>query len=69
VNNKKDEALNVYQKYVSGKPLEGPELYWMGKFMQGINKNYNANEYFKAAAKNKYDLSPAKIKDLESIEK
>jgi len=55
----------MYEKFVSGKPLEGLELYWMGKIMQGLNKGYNANEFFKAAEKNKYDLSPAKIKDLE----
>ena len=64
-NNKKDEAYSMYEKFVSGKPLEGLELYWMGKIMQGLNKGYNAHEFFKAAEKNKYDLSPAKIKDLE----
>jgi hypothetical protein len=64
-NNKRGEAETIYEKYVSGKPLEGLELYWMGKFMKGLQKGYNAREFFKAAEKNKYDLSPAKIRDLE----
>jgi len=64
-NNKQDTAYKIYEDQVSGRPLEGLELYYMGKFMHGLNKGYNAQEYFKAAEKNKYDLSPAKIKDLE----
>ncbi|MGH2646109.1 MAG: tetratricopeptide repeat protein, partial [Ginsengibacter sp.] len=64
-NNKKDEAYKVYEAHVSGQPLEGIELYWMGKFMKGLGKGYNANEFFKAADKNKYDLSPSMMKDLE----
>jgi hypothetical protein len=64
-NNKKDEAYKVYEEHVSGKPLEGIELYWMGKFMKGLGKGYNAHEFFKAAEKNKYDLSPSMMKDLE----
>jgi tetratricopeptide (TPR) repeat protein len=63
-NNKKDEAYRIYQENVSGQPLEGLELYWMGKLMQSLNKGYNAKEYFKGAAINKYDLSPAMVKDL-----
>ena len=61
---KKEEAYKVYQQAVSGKPLEGLELYWMGKLMQGLDKGYNAKEFFKAAYKNKYDLSPAMVTDL-----
>jgi len=64
-NNKKQEAYAIYQQYVSGKPLEGLELYWMGKLMQGLNKGYNADQFFKAAYTNKYDLSPGIVKDLE----
>ena len=64
-NKKQDEAYKYYEKYVSGKPLEGIELYYMGKFMQGLKKGYNAKEFFKAAYKNKYDLSPTKVKELE----
>ncbi len=68
-NKKKDEAYSVYQKYVSGKPLEGLELYWMGKLMQTLNKGYNAKQYFKEAAKNKYDLNPSVVKDLAKLSK
>ena len=64
-NNKKEEAYKIYEANVSGKPLEGIELYWMGKFMKGLGKGYNAHEFFKAAEKNKYDLSPSMMKDLE----
>jgi len=65
-NNKQDEAYKIYQKRVSGKPLEGLELYWMGKMMQAMNKGYNAKQYFKEAYKNRYDLSPEKVIDLET---
>jgi len=64
-NNKKDDALAVYEKYVSGKPLEGLELYWMGKLMQSFNKGYNAKQFFTEAEKNFYDLSPAVQSDLK----
>jgi hypothetical protein len=64
-NDQKEKAYSVFRNTVSGKPLEGPELYYMGKMMQGLNKGYNAQEFFKAAYKNHYDLSPAKQKDLE----
>ena len=64
-NNKKEEAYALYEKKVSGKPLEGLELYWMGKLMKALNKGYNAKQYFEEAIKNKYDLPPAVVKDLE----
>ena len=66
-NNQQQKALELYDKYVSGKPLEGLELYYMGKMMKGIGKGYNAEQYFKVAYKNRYDLSPAKQKDLEGL--
>lgn len=66
-NDKKEEAYMVYQKFVSGKPLEGLELYWMGKLMQALEKGYNANQYFAEANKNVYDLNPKVAKDLEKI--
>ena len=65
-NNKTAEAENIYKQHVSGKPLEGLELYWMGKYMQAQNKGYNAKEFFKAANKNRYDLSPSMVKDLKN---
>jgi hypothetical protein len=55
-----DRAWNIYKGFVSGKPLEALELYYMGKMMQGMEKAYNAHEYFSAAWKNKYDLDPQK---------
>ena len=63
---KKEQAYSLFQKEVSGKPLEGLELYYMGKMMQGLGKGYNAREFFKAAYKNKYDLSPGIAKDIEN---
>ena len=65
-DHKSDEAYKIYQQHVSGKPLEGLELYWMGKLMQELNKGYNANQFFKAALKNEYDLSPVYIRDLKN---
>lgn len=65
VDNQKDRAYKVFQQHVSGKPLEGLELYYMGKLMQGLDKGYNAQEFFKAANKNVYDLSPAMANDLK----
>lgn len=65
-NNKKEEAYREYQKHVSGKPLEGLELYWMGKLMLAVNKGYNAKQYFKEAGKNRYDLEPRIQKELEN---
>ena len=38
----------------------------MGRLMLASKKGYNAQQYFKEAYKNKYDLSPGIIKDLES---
>jgi len=65
-NNKKEKAYKIYEQAVSGKPLEGLELYWMGKMMQGVGKGYNARQFFSAAWKNHYDLSPAMAEDLEN---
>ncbi|GAC1442379.1 MAG: hypothetical protein NVSMB63_10630 [Sediminibacterium sp.] len=63
--NQDAKAMEVYQAHVSGKPLEALELYWMGKIMKDMGKGYNAGEFFKAAEKNRYDLSPQKEKDLQ----
>ena len=56
--------IKYFKQHVSGQPLEGLELYYMGKMMKGLGKGYNAGEFFKAADKNKYDLSPDMAKDL-----
>ncbi len=63
-NHKENDAYAVYQKSISGKPLEGLELYWMGKLMQTLNKGYNAKQFFKEAKINLYDLSPAIVNEL-----
>ncbi|HXB08455.1 MAG TPA: hypothetical protein VNW04_15095 [Puia sp.] len=59
VRGKKDQAYALFQQRVSGKPLEALELFWMGRLMEGLGKNYNAREFFKAAARSRYDLDPA----------
>ena len=64
-NNEKEKATAIFKSSVSGKPLEGLELYYMGKLMQNMDKGYNAEQYFKAAYKNRYDLSPEQVRDLE----
>ena len=64
-NNEKEKAALIFKSSVSGKPLEGLELYYMGKLMQSMDKGYNAEQYFKAAYKNHYDLSPGQVRDLE----
>ena len=64
-NNEKEKAYTIFKAFVSKKPLEGLELYYMGKMMSGLDKGYNAREFFKAAYKNRYDLSPAKVKEIE----
>lgn len=63
-NGQKNEAVEMYKNYVSGKALQARELYWMGKLMKATGKAYNAKQFFKAARKNKYDLSPHMLKDL-----
>jgi hypothetical protein len=64
LNNRQGEAYEVYRQSVAGRPLETLELYWMGKMMKGLGKGYNAKQFFEAAEKNQYDLSPAMRKDL-----
>ncbi|MBI1341770.1 MAG: hypothetical protein GC171_02420 [Terrimonas sp.] len=64
-NDKKEKAYEVFRQFVSGKPLEGPELYYMGKLMQEMKKGYNAKRFLEAAQKNKYDLTPSQLRDLK----
>lgn len=66
-NKEIEKAYQIYQKKVSEQPLEALELYYMGKMMQGMKKNYNAQQFFEAAYQNKYDLSPKKVADLDKI--
>ncbi|MEO5946024.1 MAG: hypothetical protein ABIP79_04355 [Chitinophagaceae bacterium] len=64
-NNEKEKAYTYFKSYVSAQPLEGLELYFMGRMMEGLHKKYNATEFYKVAWKNRYDLSPSKQKYLE----
>ncbi len=66
-NRQQEEAFKVYEKNVAGKPLESLELYWMGKMMQSLNKSYNANQFFKEANKNNFELNPSVINDLAVV--
>jgi tetratricopeptide (TPR) repeat protein len=68
-NGQDEKAWQVYKSHVSGKPLEALELYWMGKMMLGMKKPYNANEFFRAADKNRFDLSPVIQRDLALLVK
>lgn len=63
---KDKEAMDIYTAHVSGKPLEALELFWMGKMMADMHKQYNAQAFYKAAAKNISDLSPAKQAELRA---
>ena len=66
-DNRLNLAYDLFRKKVSGKPLEGLELFWMGKMMQMADKGYNAEAFFEAAKKNEYDLSPGMAKELNSF--
>jgi hypothetical protein len=64
-NGEQQKAYNIFKSFVSKKPLEGLELYYMGCLMKGIDKRNYAHQFFKAAWKNRYDLSPSKIAFLK----
>jgi hypothetical protein len=64
-NHKKDEALRIFHRYISGRQLEGLELFWMGKLMEENQEGYNAIQFFSAARSNQYDLDPLVKKELE----
>jgi hypothetical protein len=64
-NGRDKEASEVYSDHVSGRALEALELCWMGKMMKGLGKGYNAQQFFKAAGKNKFDLS---LREREEVE-
>ncbi len=66
-NSKPQEAYSVYKKFISGKPLESLELYYMGCLFRDLKKGYNAQEFFKAAEKNRFDLSPALQRNLKTF--
>ena len=66
-NNRKAEALSVYKNKVEGKPLEGLELYFMGSLLNAEGQSFNAKQYFAAAHKNRFELTPQKRLALENL--
>jgi len=66
-NGKNREASQVYKNHVSGKALEALELFWMGKMMKGLGKGYNAQQFFKAAKKNEFDLGVRDRRELDGL--
>jgi hypothetical protein len=67
-NNLKSEAITNFKTNVSGKPLEGLELFYIAKMLMAEKKEYHANEYFALAYKNRFDLSPNKKIQLENMD-
>jgi tetratricopeptide (TPR) repeat protein len=65
-NGELERAASIYKQNVSGQPLEPLELFWMGNMMEKFGKRSSANKLFKGAIENKYDLSPAQLKQLEA---
>ncbi|MFT3703550.1 MAG: hypothetical protein QM802_14400 [Agriterribacter sp.] len=63
--NQNEKAYEIYDHHISGKPLEGLELYYMAKLMHSMHKEYNAQQFYKAAWQNRYDLSPSQVNDIE----
>ncbi len=66
-NGQNGDAMNVYKNYIAGKPLEALEQYYMGKLMLANKQQYNAQQFFKEAAKNEFDLSPAINNELKQL--
>jgi hypothetical protein len=50
-NNEKKKRLQ-FLNHLFRETIEG-RLYYMGKLMQSMDKGYNAEQYFKAAYKNR----------------
>jgi tetratricopeptide (TPR) repeat protein len=63
---KKTLALDNYKKNISGKPLEGLELYYMAKTMDENKNTYQAKAFYEAAYKNRFDLDPSKREELKN---
>ncbi|RYE00432.1 MAG: hypothetical protein EOP50_03745 [Sphingobacteriales bacterium] len=61
-----NEAYALYRKEIAGKPLETLELFWMGKMMKALGKGFDAQQFFKAANDNRYDLSPRQQHELKA---
>ncbi|PZP42972.1 MAG: hypothetical protein DI598_16280 [Pseudopedobacter saltans] len=68
-NHQKEKVYQIFQQYVAGKPIEGIELYYIGKVLKSVNHGLDAEKCFEAAMQNKYDLSPYMIEDMEKMKK
>ena len=66
-NGQNEEALALYKNNIAGKPLEALEQFYMGKLMLANKQQYNAQQFFKEAAKNSFDLSPAINNELRKL--
>ena len=66
-NGQKEEAITVYKHSIAGKPLEALEQFYMGKLMLVSKQQYNAQQFFKEAAKNTFDLSPTINNELKNL--
>jgi len=66
-NGENDAAMAVYKNHIAGKPLEALEQYYMGKLLLANKQQYNAKQFFKEAAKNEFDLSPAISYEIKQL--
>ena len=57
----------MYKHSIAGKPLEALEQFYMGKLMLVSKQQYNAQQFFKEAAKNTFDLSPTINNELKNL--
>jgi tetratricopeptide (TPR) repeat protein len=65
-NNKKDQALQVFQRQITGRSLDGLSAYWIGKLLKSSQQETQAAQFFDSARKMPFNLSPEKRKDLEN---
>ena len=61
----RDAAYAGFKNFVSGRPLETLELFWMGKMLKELGRKQDAKRYLDAARANRYDLSLSEMQELE----
>lgn len=66
-NHKAAQAYQVFKEHISGKPIEGTELYYAGSILKGAGHMLDANKCFAAALQNRYDLSPGMIDTINQF--
>ena len=64
-NQKNTEAYEIFQKHVSGRPLEALELYWMGNMFSNMHRSYDALAFFQAAKQNRFDFPAYSFEDIQ----